>query len=61
MSESDSSSPPFFETKYRAAADADPWKFATAAYELQRYDTIMHALAGRRYARPLSQDVPLGF
>jgi hypothetical protein len=60
MSGPNPSSPSFFEAKYRAAADADPWKFATAAYELQRYDTIMHALAGRRYARAFEPGCSVG-
>lgn len=45
----DTSSAEFFEAKYRTAEDADPWQFASAAYEQQRYDAILYALSGRRY------------
>ncbi len=42
------SSPEFFEEMYRN--NPDPWNFANSDYELGRYDIILRALAGRRYA-----------
>ncbi len=43
----DPSSAAFFERKYQECAD--PWNFSGSAYELERYDTTMRALAGRRF------------
>ena len=43
----DSSSAEFFERKYQQSAD--PWNFGGSAYELERYDMTMQALAGRRF------------
>jgi SAM-dependent methyltransferase len=60
MSEPYKSSPEFFEAKYRAATDGDPWKFATADYELRRYDAVMAALAGRRYAHAFEPGCSVG-
>ena len=40
-------SPEFFEAMYRS--DPDPWNFSGSRYELDRYDTILKALASRRY------------
>ncbi len=60
MRERDQSSAEFFEAKYRAAADGDPWKFATRDYELRRYDAVMRALGGRRYARGFEPGCSVG-
>lgn len=49
MSTSETTSASFFEEKYKSAADADPWNFATSEYELKRYRTVMDALGTRRY------------
>ncbi len=43
------SSTDFFEAKYRNAPGADPWKFATSEYELQRYRVVMDAISDRKY------------
>jgi 2-polyprenyl-3-methyl-5-hydroxy-6-metoxy-1,4-benzoquinol methylase len=51
MSHPDPSSAAFFEAKYQTASNGDPWHFATARYELQRYNAIIDALDGQRYAR----------
>ena len=56
----DISSAEFFEAKYRAAKDADPWNFASSAYEQQRYDAIIHALSGRRYRRAFEPACSVG-
>jgi SAM-dependent methyltransferase len=52
------SSEQFFEQKYAAAAD--PWAFATSAYELERYQTIIRALSGRRYKRAFEPGCSIG-
>lgn len=41
------SSAAFFEAKYQEKPD--PWGFSSEAYELQRYDAIIRAIAQRRY------------
>ena len=46
-STNDPSSAEFFECKYQQSAD--PWNFGGSAYELERYDTTMRALAGRHF------------
>ncbi len=60
MSAPDKSSAEFFEAKYQAAPNADPWGFATAEYELRRRDTVMQALAGRRYTRAFEPGCSIG-
>ncbi|AFL86897.1 Nodulation protein S (NodS) [Terriglobus roseus DSM 18391] len=47
MSTLSTSSPEFFEAKYRGGAD--PWNFAADAYEQARYRTILQALSPARY------------
>ncbi len=47
MSCKDTTSPAFFEAKYRA--DDDPWRFAESGYELDRYRAIIRALGGTRF------------
>ncbi len=46
-STTDPSSAEFFERKYQESPD--PWNFGGSAYELERYDVTMGALAGRRF------------
>ena len=60
MSGPDPSSADFFEAKYQRAADSDPWQFATASYEVQRYEAIMQALNGRRYSRAFEPGCSVG-
>ena len=60
MSEPDTSSADFFEAKYQAAPENDPWNFATAEYELRRYDAVLQALAGKRYARAFEPGCSVG-
>jgi SAM-dependent methyltransferase len=57
---SDPSSAEFFEAKYRESSDSDPWRFATSTYELLRYDAVLQALAGRRYARAYEPGCSVG-
>lgn len=47
MSVLPTTSPEFFEAKYRSAGD--PWNFAADAYEQARYRTILRALSSARY------------
>lgn len=48
----DTSLPPsYFEDMF--AADPDPWRFESSAYEKAKYDRTIAALGGRRYARAL--------
>ena len=48
----------FFEAKYQK--NADPWDFATSAYELHRYDVIIASLAHRRYRRAFEPGCSVG-
>jgi cyclopropane fatty-acyl-phospholipid synthase-like methyltransferase len=52
------SSAAFFEAKYQEKAD--PWNFSSNAYELQRYDAIITAIAHRRYARAFEPGCSIG-
>src|SRR3984885_9153771 len=52
------SSAEFFETKY--LENPDPWGFSSKAYELQRYDAIIHAVAHRRYGRAFEPGCSIG-
>ncbi len=48
----------YFEDLY--AADEDPWRFTTSAYERDKYDHTMAALEGRRFARGLEFGCSIG-
>jgi trans-aconitate methyltransferase len=52
------SSAAFFEAKYQEKAD--PWDFSSNAYESQRYDAIISAIAHRRYARAFEPGCSIG-
>lgn len=52
------SSAAFFEAKYREKSD--PWNFSSSAYELQRYDAIIRAIADRRYGRAFEPGCSIG-
>ena len=58
MSFGHTSSPEFFEAKYRQ--ETDPWDFAISPYELRRYETIMAALAQRRSRRAFEPGCSVG-
>jgi SAM-dependent methyltransferase len=47
MNSPQSLDPSYFEALY--AAEPDPWKFATSAYETQKYATTIAALPNQRY------------
>lgn len=48
----------YFEDRY--AADPDPWRFATSAYERDKYAATLAALPGRRYASALEVGCSIG-
>jgi SAM-dependent methyltransferase len=48
----------YFEGLYRAAAD--PWGFATSAYEQAKYDATLAALGGERSRRALEVGCAIG-
>ena len=48
----------YFEDLY--AADRDPWRFATSAYERDKYARTVAALEGRRFARGLEVGCSIG-
>jgi SAM-dependent methyltransferase len=48
----------FFEQKYRSKSD--PWDFSVSAYELGRYQTIVAALAHKRYSRGFEPGCSVG-
>jgi SAM-dependent methyltransferase len=52
--------PAWFEELYQR--DADPWGFATSAYEQQKYERTLAALgpAGRRFGRALEAGCSIG-
>jgi SAM-dependent methyltransferase len=50
--------PGSFEARYRQ--DADPWGFATSAYEQGKYEATIGALAGRRFPRGLELGCSIG-
>lgn len=52
------SSAAFFEAKYQEKPD--PWGFSSEAYELQRYDAIIKAIAQRRYRRAFEPGCSIG-
>ena len=48
----------YFEGLY--AADRDPWRFATSAYEQDKYARTVAALEGRRFSRGLEVGCSIG-
>lgn len=50
--------PASFEARYRR--DPDPWRFATSAYELGKYDATVAALGEARYGRALELGCSIG-
>ena len=50
--------PDYFEARY--AADPDPWRFATSAYERAKYAATLAALPRPRYARALEVGCSIG-
>ena len=54
----DTTSEGFFEAMYQR--DDDPWRFRTSAYEQSRYDTILHALSGRRFQHAFEPGCSVG-
>jgi predicted TPR repeat methyltransferase len=50
--------PAFFDEIY--AADPDPWKFETSAYEQAKYDATIEALQGRHFANGLEIGCSIG-
>ena len=54
----DRTSEEFFETKYQRAAD--PWDFATSAYEQDRYSAILRALPRQRFRRAFEPGCSIG-
>jgi trans-aconitate methyltransferase len=54
----DPSAAEYFEQKYKKTAD--PWDFEHSTYEQSRYDTILAALAGRRYRRAFEPGCSVG-
>jgi SAM-dependent methyltransferase len=55
---SDRVSQEFFESRYQQSED--PWKFATSAYELNRYRAILAALSDRRFLRAFEPGCSIG-
>ena len=51
-------SPEAFELRYRE--DADPWNFASSAYELNRYDVTLRYLRHARYRRAFEPGCSIG-
>ena len=50
--------PAYFEALY--AADPDPWRFATSAYEAEKYAATLAALPPRRFADALEVGCSIG-
>lgn len=50
--------PAYFEAKY--AADPDPWRFATSAYEAAKYAATLQALPRPRYRSALELGCAIG-
>lgn len=48
----------FFDDKYKR--DPDPWGFVSSPYERERYERILHALAGPRYRRAFEPGCSIG-
>ncbi len=51
-------SPQAFEARYRD--DADPWRFATSSYELERYRVTLDALSRPHYRRGFEPGCSIG-
>ncbi len=54
----DPSSAEFFERKYQR--QPDPWNFGSSAYELERYEVTLQALAGRRFRHAFEPGCSVG-
>jgi SAM-dependent methyltransferase len=54
----DPTSEEFFEAKYQE--EADPWHFATSAYEQDRYSAILRALQPRQFRRVFEPGCSIG-
>jgi SAM-dependent methyltransferase len=55
---SSTTSPEFFDAKYERSAD--PWNFASSAYELQRYSAIVGSLRPRTFERAFEPGCSIG-
>ena len=58
MATSDTTSPEFFEERYRN--ERDPWNFEHSEYEQDRFERIAQALAQRRYRHALEPGCSIG-
>src|ERR1700722_19701349 len=54
----DSANREFFERIY--ALDADPWNFASDAYELSRYEALIAALSNQHFERAFEPGCSVG-
>jgi SAM-dependent methyltransferase len=54
----DPTSQAFFEEMYQKASD--PWQFATSAYELNRYASVLRMLETRRFRRAFEPGCSIG-
>lgn len=50
--------PAYFEDMF--AADPDPWRFETSAYEAAKYDATIAALGGRKYKSAIEVGCAIG-
>jgi SAM-dependent methyltransferase len=58
MNSSDRQSRAFFEGRYRASSD--PWRFASSAYELNRYEATLESLSRVSYRRGFEPGCSVG-
>lgn len=58
MNRSNRQSEAFFEARYRASSD--PWRFASASYELDRYRATLDALSRPSYLRGFEPGCSIG-
>jgi SAM-dependent methyltransferase len=58
MTNPDTTSAAFFETKYRK--EIDPWSFATSSYEQGRYAAIFKTISNRRFAHAFEPGCSIG-
>ncbi|RXF67937.1 class I SAM-dependent DNA methyltransferase [Hansschlegelia zhihuaiae] len=58
MRRRDSLPPVYFEDMF--AADPDPWRFETSAYEAEKYRATVAALGGRKYRAALEVGCAIG-